>query len=89
MRTIIKIISTLIIAAAIVIVAVEVAQPSQAVTQQQINAYIRDHGGIPPCTHEDGAGQPGKCYWSDGRGNPVVLVPTMPGHDKRVVSLSR
>jgi hypothetical protein len=36
---------------------------ADAVSQVTINKYIRAHGGIPPCTHEDGSGQPGVCYW--------------------------
>lgn len=65
---------------------------AEAATQAQINAYIRSEGGIPPCKWEDGSGQPGMCLWDarkrgNGKGDVVVLVPTKPGHDKRVVVL--
>lgn len=39
------------------------AEQSDAISQVTINKYIRAHGGVPPCTHEDGSGQPGVCYW--------------------------
>jgi hypothetical protein len=58
-----------------------------AVSQATINRYIRDNGGIPPCKEEDGSGQPGMCFWDDGSGDAIVLVPTKPGQDKRVVVL--
>jgi len=57
-----------------------------------MNKAIREWGGIPPCTWEDGAGQPGKCYWNggaNGTGSQHIAVPTMPGHDKRIVILNR
>lgn len=65
---------------------------AEAISQAKINAYIRSEGGIPPCTHEDGSGQPGMCLWDgrtrgNGKGDVVVLVPTKPGQDKRVVVL--
>lgn len=65
---------------------------AEAATQAQINKFIRAEGGIPPCTHEDGSGQPGMCLWDgrkkgNGKGDVIVLVPTKPGHDKRVVVL--
>jgi hypothetical protein len=71
------------------------APDSDAVSQVTINKYIRANGGIPPCTYEDGSGQPGLCYGSTERfgpdGHPYVLVPDpikgQPGNDKRVVWL--
>lgn len=62
--------------------------------QIAINKYIRFWGGIPPCTWEDGYGQPGKCYWDasergNGQGYDLIAIPTMPGHDKRIVILNR
>lgn len=65
---------------------------AEAATQQQINQYIRANHGIPPCKWEDGSGQPGMCVWhgnkfGNKKGDTVVLVPTKPGHDKRVVVL--
>ena len=65
---------------------------AEAISQAKINAYIRSEGGIPPCTHEDGSRQSGMCLWDarkrgDGNGDVVVLVPTKPGQDKRVVVL--
>lgn len=59
------------------------ATPAHATSQTEVNQYIRSNGGIPPCTHEDGSGQPGMCLW-DAR---VVQVPTKPGQDKRAVVL--
>lgn len=68
------------------------ATKTEAASQKQVNQYIRSHGGIPPCTWEDGSGQPGMCLWDgrkrgNGKGDVVVLIPTKPGHDKRVVVL--
>lgn len=71
------------------------AAQSDAVSQVTINKFIRANGGIPPCTQEDGSGQPGLCYGSTERfgptGHPYVLVPDPikghPGNDKRVVWL--
>jgi hypothetical protein len=60
--------------------------------QVRANKYIRAWGGIPPCTWEDGMGQPGMCYWDGGdpnTGTSYIAVPTMPGHDKRIVVLDR
>jgi hypothetical protein len=55
------------------------------------NKYIRAHGGIPPCTHEDGSGQPKPCYWNaqvqgNGEGRSYVIVPD--GGDGRIVYLT-
>jgi hypothetical protein len=56
------------------------------------NKYIRAHGGIPPCTQEDGSGQPKPCYWNaqvqgNGTGRSFVIVPD--GGDGRIVYLTR
>lgn len=69
-------------------------EAAQAETMAEVRAYIRANGGIPPCIHEDGSGQPGKCFWDgprrgNGTGASYVAVPTMPGHDKRIVILSK
>ncbi len=65
---------------------------ASAISQVQINRYIRDNGGIPPCTEEDGSGQPGPCYWDsrvrgNRKGDVIVLMPNPGGVDKRVVIL--
>ena len=66
---------------------------ADATSQVQINRYIRDNGGIPPCKWEDGSGQPGACVWMDYRdgemeGWNVLNVPN--GQDKRpILFLSR
>jgi hypothetical protein len=65
----------------------------EAVSRVAINKYIRAHGGIPPCTHEDGSGQPGPCYWDaskrgNGKGHDFIAVPTKPGQDKLYVYLT-
>jgi hypothetical protein len=60
---------------------------ADAGSRTAINKFIRANGGIPPCKWEDGSGQPGMCYWNDGSGDAIVLVPTKPGKDKRVVVL--
>lgn len=57
-----------------------------------VNKFIRAWGGIPPCTHEDGAGQPKPCYWNaqeqgNGTGRSYVIMPG--GEDGRVVYLTR
>lgn len=48
---------------------------------------VKRLGGIPPCREEDGSGQVGACYWNDGTGDAVVLVPVGPNRDKRAVIL--
>lgn len=63
---------------------VQQAPQADAITQTQINRYIKSEGGIPPCTHEDGAGQ-GICYWNaktmgDGNGDSLISLPD--GRDK-------
>jgi hypothetical protein len=65
---------------------------ASAISQVQVNRYIRDNGGIPPCTEEDGSGQPGPCYWDsrvrgNRKGDVIVLMPNPGGVDKRVVVL--
>lgn len=68
------------------------APEADATSQAAINQYIRANGGIPPCKHEDGSGQPGMCLF-DSRvrgnktGNVIVLVPEKGADDKRVVVL--
>lgn len=71
---------------------VAIAEHADAVSQVTINKYIRANGGIPPCTHEDGSGQPGICYWDasergNGKGYDYVAVPVK-GQDKRIVFLT-
>lgn len=68
------------------------ATQTEAASQSQINQFIRANGGIPQCKHEDGSGQPGMCVFhgnkqGNKKGDTIVLVPTKPGHDKRVVVL--
>lgn len=58
---------------------VQNAPQADAITQAQINRYIKSEGGIPPCTHEDGAGQ-GICYWNartqgNGDGDSYISLP--------------
>lgn len=74
--------------------AVSNAPVVEAAGRVAVNKYIRAHGGIPPCTHEDGSGQRGMCYWDaskrgNGKGRDYVAVPTKPGQDKRIVFLTR
>lgn len=57
---------------------------ADAITQAQINRYIKSEGGVPPCTHEDGSGQ-GICYWNakaqgNGDGDSYISLPD--GKDK-------
>lgn len=71
---------------------VAIAENADAVSQVTINKYIRANGGIPPCTHEDGSGQPGPCYWDasergNGKGYDYVAVPVK-GKDKAIVYLT-
>lgn len=71
---------------------VAIAEHADAVSQVTINKYIRAHGGIPPCTHEDGSGQPGACYWNakkqgNGKGYDYIAVPVK-GGDKAIVFLN-
>lgn len=59
---------------------------ADALSQVTINKFIRANGGIPPCTHEDGSGQPGRCFWNaktngDGQGNSIILVQDGPDAD--------
>lgn len=73
-------------------VLVATANESDAVSQVTINKYIRANGGIPPCTHEDGSGQPGTCYWDasehgDGKGDDGVNV-SVKGKDDRWVKIT-
>lgn len=68
------------------------APQADATTQATINQFIRANGGIAPCKNEDGSRQRGMCYWDgrvrgNGEGDVIVLVPTEPGQDKRVVVL--
>lgn len=61
------------------------ATEADAITQAAINRYIRSEGGIPPCTHEDGSGQPGPCYWNakvQGNGDGWSFVAMPDGKDK-------
>lgn len=63
---------------------VQNAPQADAITQAQINRYIKSENGIPPCTHEDGSGQ-GICYWNaktmgDGNGDSLISLPD--GRDK-------
>lgn len=67
------------------------ATDADAVSQVTINKYIRAQGGIPPCTHEDGSGQPGLCYWDasehgNGKGDDGVNV-SVKGKDDRWVKV--
>lgn len=71
---------------------VAIAEHADAVSQVTINKYIRANGGIPPCTHEDGSGQPGPCYWNakkrgNGKGYDYIAVPVK-GGDKAIVFLN-
>lgn len=71
---------------------VAIAENADAVSQVTINKYIRANGGIPPCTHEDGSGQPGTCYWDasehgDGKGDDGVNV-SVKGKDDRWVKIT-
>lgn len=64
---------------------VQQAPEADAITQAQINRYIRSENGIAPCTHEDGAGQAGPCVWlaskrGNGKGDSYVAMPD--GADK-------
>lgn len=43
------------------------ADNANAGSQAQVNAYIRNHGGVPPCKEEDGSGQKGTCVWWAGK----------------------
>ena len=66
------------------------ATEADAITQAQINRYIKSENGIPPCRWEDGSGTPGvgdksPCYWNaktmgDGNGWSFVAMPD--GKDK-------
>lgn len=61
------------------------ATEADAGSQTQVNRYIRAHGGIAPCTHEDGSGQHGPCYWDasargNGKGYDYIAMPD--GKDK-------
>jgi hypothetical protein len=50
--------------------ALSAAPEVEAASRTAVNKYIRSHGGIPPCIHEDGSGQKGTCVWWAGkRGN--------------------
>lgn len=64
---------------------VQQAPQADAITQTQINRYIKSEGGIPPCTHEDGSGQPGPCYWNakvQGNGDGWSFIAMPDGKDK-------
>lgn len=68
------------------------ATDADAVSQVTINKYIRANGGIPPCTHEDGSGQPGMCYWDASErgvkgGYDFIAVPRA-HQDKAIVYLT-
>jgi len=68
------------------------ATEADAVSQVTINKYIRANGGIPPCTHEDGSGQPGVCYWDasergNGKGDDYVAI-SKKHSDDRIVYLT-
>lgn len=68
---------------------VAITEHADAVSQVTINKYIRANGGIPPCTHEDGAGQPGLCYWDaseygDGKGDDGINVSRRHNDDRWV-----
>lgn len=68
------------------------AGDADAVSQVTINKYIRANGGIPPCTHEDGSGQPGMCYWDASErgvkgGYDFIAVPRA-HQDKAIVYLT-
>jgi len=85
-----RIIRRAVLVVAIMLVGVGVgtvaASQSEAVSQVTINKFIRANGGIPPCTHEDGSGQPGRCFWNaktngDGQGHSVILVQDGPDAD--------
>lgn len=57
------------------------------------NKVIRDLGGIAPCRHEDGSGQPLPCYWNGKvRGNKTglsyIMMPSK-GDDPRQVIIAR
>lgn len=73
---------------------VQNAPQADAITQAQINRYIKSENGIPPCTHEDGSGQ-GICYWNaktmgDGNGDSLISLPDGKdkGDDKDIVYLT-
>lgn len=69
---------------------VQNAPEADAITQAQINRYIKSENGIPPCRWEDGSGTPGvgdksPCYWNakamgDGNGWSFIAMPD--GKDK-------
>jgi hypothetical protein len=66
---------------------------ADAVSQTTINKYIRAHGGIAPCVHEDGSGQPGNCYWDasergNGKGHDYIAVSQGPNKDKAIVFIT-
>jgi hypothetical protein len=66
---------------------------ADAVSQATINKYIRANGGIPPCTHEDGSGQPGNCYWDasergNSKGHDYIAVSQGPNKDKAIVFIT-
>lgn len=63
-----------------------------AVSQYEINQFIRANGGIAPCRHEDGANQPKPCWWNakvqgNGDGRSYVIMPG--GEDGRIVYLTK
>lgn len=64
---------------------VQNAPEADAITQAQINRYIKSENGIPPCRWEDGSGQPGPCYWNakvQGNGDGWSFVAMPDGKDK-------
>lgn len=88
-RLIVLIIGVVMTALAVLAVVVASSVQSEAVSQVTINKYIREHGGIPPCTHEDGSGQPGVCYWDAsehgrGKGDDGVNVSRKNADDRWV-----
>lgn len=88
-RLAVLIAGVLIVAAAVLGFVVASSPQSDAVSQVTINKYIREHGGIPPCTHEDGSRQPGVCYWDasehgKGKGDDGVNVSRKNNDDRWV-----
>lgn len=68
------------------------ATEAEAVSQVRINKYIRANGGIPPCKHEDGSGQPGLCFWDasergNGKGHDY-LAASVKGKDDRIIYIT-
>lgn len=62
---------------------------ANAGSQTQVNRYIVNAGGIPPCIHEDGSGQKSTCVWwaakrGNGKGDSYLAITTKGGDDKIV-----